>query len=190
MVNKNAKKPISKYLKSIKWNIREKSREEQHALLRSLEEHIYEALEARFSISPTKEEIQSVIDEMETPESFQSNVSKKVPTYTEQQLGKWALIIVISGVVLPILVLIISELSGTPGIFGNISLLLGISLVVIGLAVGIVGRKSPLGKAAIISSAILIGGLSLVLPLRVVKYSSSDSSIITVEYTEFEEQKK
>jgi hypothetical protein len=186
MVSKEAKKPIIKYLKSIKGNIREKSRDEQQELLRSLEEHIYEALGARSSISPTKEEVQSVIDEMETPESFQTNVPKKVPTYTERQLGKWALIIVISGVVLPALILTISVLTGTPGAFGNIALLFGIFLVIIGLALGIVGRKSPLGKAAIITSAILIAGLSIVLPFGSVTFNSSESSKIIVEYSENE----
>lgn len=186
MVSKEAKKPIIKYLKSVKGNIREKSREEQKELLRSLEEHIYEALGARSSISPKKGEVQSVIDEMETPESFQSSVSKKVPTDTDRQLGKWALIIVISGVVLPALILTISVLTGTPGALGNIALLFGIFLVIIGLALGIVGRKSPLGKAAIITSAILLLGLSIVLPFGTVTNSSSDSSSIIVEYSETE----
>ncbi len=188
MISKEAKKPIIKYLKSVKWNIRDKNRAEQQELLRSLEEHIYEALDARFSISPAKGEVQSVIDEMETPESFQSNTSKKTPTYTDRQLGKWALILVISGVVIPLLIIVIAGLSGID--LGNIAILLGIFLVIVGLAVGIVGRRSPLGKAAIITSAIIIVGLSIVLPFGSVTYSSSESSITTTEYTESEQQKK
>jgi len=155
-----------------------------------LEEHIYEALDARSSLSPTKEEVQSVIDEMETPESFQSNVSKKAPTYTERQLGKWALILVISGVVIPLLIIVIAGLSRTQGDFGNIAVLLGVFLEIVGLAVGIVSRRSPLEKAAIITSAILIGSLSLILPFRVVKSSNSGSSNITVEYSDSEHQEE
>ncbi len=189
MISKEAKKPIIKYLKSVKRNIREKSREEQQELIRSLEEHIYGALDAKFSINPTIGEVQSVIDEMETPESFQPITSKKVPTHAERQLGKWALILVFSGVVLPIIFLIIAELSGSSGGFGKTSiLLLGIFFVIAGLAMGIAGRKSPAGKAAIITSAILIGALSLLLPFNVVTGSSTgssnDSTTIPVEYSE------
>ena len=188
MISKDAKKPLIKYLKSIKWNIQDKNHAEQQELLRSLEEHIYEALDARSSLSPTKGEVQSVIDEMETPESFQSYVSKKIPTYTERQLGKWALILVMSGVIIPLLIIVIAGLSGID--LGNIAVLLGIFLVIVGLAVGIVGRRSPLGKAAIITSAILIGSLSLVLPFGVVTNSSSESSIVTVEYSDSKHQEE
>ena len=128
---------------------------------------------------------------METPESFQSNVSKKAPTYTERKLGKWALILVISGVVIPLLIMIITDLLGTSRDFGIIEfVLLGVFLIVVGLAIGIVGRKSPLGKAAIITSAILLVSLTIVLPFRVVKSSNSGSSNITVEYSDSEHQEE
>ncbi len=93
-----------------------------------------------------------------------------------------------SGVIIPLLIIVIAGLSSID--LGNIAVLLGIFLEIVGLAVGIVGRRSPLGKAAIITSAILIGSLSIVLPFRVVTDSSSDSSTITVNHIESEQQKE
>ena len=125
---------------------------------------------------------------METPESFQSSTPKKTLTATDRQLGKWALILVMSGVIILLLIIAIAGLSNID--LGNIAVLLGIFLVIVGLAVGIVGRRSPLGKAAIITSAILIGSLSLVLPFGVVTNSSSESSIVTVEYSDSKHQEE
>ena len=73
MLSKETKKLINTYLKSVKKSIRNRSNGEKLELLRSMEEHIYGALDARFSKSPTLAEVQSVLDEMDPPESFQTD---------------------------------------------------------------------------------------------------------------------
>ena len=164
MLSKETKKLINTYLKSVKKSIRNRSNGEKLELLRSMEEHIYGALDARFSKSPTLAEVQSVLDEMDPPESFQTDDSSDSSSF-DRKLGKWALIVLVSGISIPLLILLITELAGVTRNITIIVIFLGIFMTVVALAIGIASRRSPAGKAAIIASAILLGSITIFLPV-------------------------
>ena len=149
-----------------------------------MEEHIYGALDARFSKYPTVAEVQSVLDEMDSPESFQTD-DLPDSSALDRKLGILALIVLVSGVILPFLILIISELAGATSDVTNIVIILGIVMVIIALAIGIAGRRSPAGKAAIIASAILLGSLTIFIPInRAVYNGNSGTQSLTIEYSD------
>ncbi len=165
MVNKKVKKRIDAYLKSVRKNIRDKSAMEKRELLRSLTEHIYGALEARFPDSPSLDDVEMVLDELDRPEAFQADSSSNLHLLG-WNLGVWALVVLVSSILLPLFITAIALIAGVTGDIASIAMVMGIVLLIIALSLGIVGRKHPAGKAALIASAILIGALILVLPMR------------------------
>jgi hypothetical protein len=121
MVNKKVKKRIDAYLKSVRKNIRDRNTMEKRELLRSLTEHIYGALEVRFPDSPSLDDVEMVLDELDRPEAFQTDSSSDFHLLG-WNLGVWALVVLVSSILLP---LFISAIALTAGVTGDIASIAG-----------------------------------------------------------------
>ncbi len=177
MLSRIAKREIRRYLRAVRRHLGRGSVTD--TTLRSMEEHIYSALQERFPGSPTEDDVRQVIAELEPPDSFADSSSElhAIPE-AGYRFGKAALIVLLAGIVIPLAVVIVDIITGFfSGLVAIPTLTLGLiimtPLLVIALVLGIAGWRSPAGKAVIIIVAILVVLSSLLIPLRVTSGSST-----------------
>ncbi len=168
-MTKQDKRKIQDYLRRVRAHSGDRSAGEQQEIVRAVEEHIYETLHAQ-SVGSAPTDVDTILSEMDPPESFGSAAGQEYTTTQEGRripLGILSLIILIGAVTLPFVLMALSELiRGTIGSMANVGICLGVLLLIVALGLGIAARKERAGKATIIASAILLVGMTLVLPVR------------------------
>ena len=173
MLNRKAQREIRRYLRAVRRHLGPGS--ETAATLRSMEEHIYSALQARFPESPTENDVRQVIDELEPPESFAQDAegyqSMSAAAEAGYRYGKAALIVLLAAIVIPLALIIIdvatgffSGLAAVPTL--TLGLIIMVPLLTIALVLGIAGFRSSAGKAVVIIVAILAVLGSILIPVR------------------------
>lgn len=72
-MSSESQKLIDQYLEQVKNNLGSLSTEEQEEILNNLQSHIFSEIDNRSSFEPTIEDVQSVINDMDPPESYAGN---------------------------------------------------------------------------------------------------------------------
>jgi hypothetical protein len=127
--------------------------DERRELLTDLESHIHEALETRLSgRKPTLEDLQAVLAEMDPPESYGESLQTDKPTpAVKTGLAIASLCTSWASFLSALLVLLLYQGRDVPVAF--VLLLAG---PITALVLGMFSRPSPLRKAAVITSLVLI----------------------------------
>ncbi len=161
----NESKTIQKYLNKVKKNLGGRTASEQSELIRQLEEHIHESVRQSPNTS-----VADIIADMDPPESFGETGDRDLTAPAilgRLTLGQLSLIVLIIGVLTPFILMAISFLiRGNVGSIINIGLPLGILLVIVALAMGIVARREKTGRATIIASVALLLLLTILVPVN------------------------
>lgn len=175
-------KAIKKYLDSVKRHIGDRTASEQAELIRQLEEHIHEAIH-----QAPNTPISNIIAQMDPPESFGESDERRPPSSAvlgRLTLGHLSLLLMIIAVATPFVLMALSALiRGNIGSIINVGLPLGVLLLIVALAMGIVARKERSGRVTIIAALVILALLTFFIPVnRVVSNSPEpEQSIILVE---------
>ena len=146
-----ARNAVDRYLKSVRENLHGVPAGQREQMVQDLESHIYEAVRARVGErEPVVEDVTAVLAEMDPPESYGGAGFDAGPS-----LGETAIRIVIYSVVAAVLLYLL-------GSTRLVSMPLWVPMFVFwggqiaALVLGILSWSHPLGKAAAISSGLLL----------------------------------
>ena len=140
---------VKTYLDDVAAHLGDMSEQERRGLLRQLESHVHEALQARAGDTEADvPDLEAVLSEMDPPESY--GQPKKRGIWGLSQ-GKWALLISIGGLV------VASILVGLIGgrMVGWIPFFLFLGTQTAAFVLGVLSWRDPFGKAAVFTSAAL-----------------------------------
>lgn len=170
MFSKEVEKQIKAYLKKVRRATTDRTSTEQRELLQSVEEHIHAAIESRAGGQPSSADVADVISSMDPPESFAGEVPGagefSYGRINAGNIGFVALIVLFSAIAIPIIGAILEAVAPMGGDLANPMMFAGIILLVIALVLGIIGRRQPAGKAAMIASIVLLASLTVFVPVN------------------------
>ena len=160
-MTKRNRKVISAYLRKVRSATSGVEPDEQRELLATIEEHIEEALRSG------RTSVDDVISGMDPPESYRP--SRTGSAYLDQDIrrvGFWAIVTLACAILIPLIGLIFEFALPKAGDIANPVLITGIILLLVSLVLGFISRRTPMGKAAMISSAAIIALLTLFIPVN------------------------
>ena len=142
---------VDEFLQGVNSHLADQTANQKHEILADLEAHIYEALASRVANrQPTVDDLQGVLAEMDPPESYgQLSQAKHASKIT---MGMVALAISLGTLVLAGFIGVLT--ADFLKIWIPYFLFLGGQIAA--LVLGIIARRDPFGKAAIITSCMLI----------------------------------
>ena len=153
---------IEQYLETVAVHLRAAPGDESSEILRSLESHLYEALDRRAGDAATVEDVDAILAEMDPPEPYARDpASRKDPGRPKRNghpLGPWALALFIGGLILPLVlaafaVMLCEDPSARGQVF-QIAAILGVGLELLALVLGYLSRSDKRGKAAVVAISI------------------------------------
>lgn len=151
-MEQEARQTIQQYLDNVGRQLSSSPEDERAEILRDLESHIYEAIEARTAgREATSEDACAVLAEMDPPECYgRAADGNRGSGGNRWTMGKIALGISIGFLLLAVVTALI------PGAGRGASILSLIFGQLVALVLGIIARRDPYGKAAAICSAALL----------------------------------
>ena len=184
------KKSIREYLDQVRRHSGNRGPAEQQELVRALEEHIHEIINAKPG-SQEPVDVKAILLEMDPPESFGTPTdqedSERSGEFRRMSLGKLSLVVLIAAVTTPFLLMAIGQLvRGTIGSIATVGIPLGIVLLVVALSLGIAARKERAGKATIIASAIILASLAVFVPVNMVFWTGGEETGESMQIIESE----
>jgi hypothetical protein len=167
---KEIRKDISRYLSKVQSRIGDRSKEEQEELLQNLEDHIFELLAQRSKEEPDRSDLESVLNEMDPPESYgnpEKSGEKKhgLRALLSMTIGQWALAMLVVGICL-FLILFLVGLLASSDVLLRIGVIFGAIPVISALVLGLFGWKETAGKIAVVGSIIAVLITLMFIPAR------------------------
>lgn len=166
-LSRNAQRWIDRYLRRVGQALRHLDPTERHEIVDGLRAHIHEGLAERGADPVRMEDVRAVLSSMDSPQSFRSENGIEASFRTGRGLmfGRLGFYFLLAGLVLSALALTLgATVSGA--LFRGGLILSGI-LLVCALGLGIAGWRSPLGKATIICSVLVLASSAIFIPARV-----------------------
>ncbi len=145
--------PVAEYVGAVQSHLDHVSADERAGILRNVEAHIYEALDRRAGDQATSEDLRAVLEEMDPPESYaQADDEGPTPGQKGTTKGKIALWISLGSLLATGLIVLLSQ--GRLAVWIPFFLFMGGQVAAIVL--GAIDWRSPFGKAAVITSSVLL----------------------------------
>ncbi len=145
---------VDEFLERVNSHLADQTPQQEREILADLEAHIHEALASRAQDrQPTLDDVQAVLAEMDPPESYgQSSQAKQASLSPKRIIGIIALCTCLGSLALAgLLGLLMGHVLAT-----SIPYFLFLAGQIAALVLGIIARTDPFGKAAIITSCVLI----------------------------------
>ena len=165
-MTRNAQRSIDRYLRRIKRALRHLDPSESREIVDGLRTHIHEGLSEQGSNLARQEDVRAVLETMDGPQGYRSDdvIETSMKTGRGRRLGRLGFYFVLAALPLSALALVLGA-RVAESLFRGGLLLSGI-LAVCGLGLGIVGWRSPLGKAAVICSVLALASATIFIPVR------------------------
>ena len=167
---KDIEKDISRYLSKVQARIGDRSKEEQKELLQNIEDHIFESLAQLDVEEPDKTDLESVLNEMDPPESYgnpEKSGEKKhgLQALLSMTIGQWALTMLVVGICL-FLILFLVGLLASNNVPIRLGVIFGAIPVISALVLGLFGWRETTGKIAVVGSIIAVLITLMFIPVR------------------------
>ena len=168
-VDSAVQKRIDRYLQEIHDRLQAGPVETRREILSNIEAHLHEALAQRVTGDATVADVESVLSEMDPPESYgvTSGVATPGPesvatTQRTRTLGWLALASLAVAAIVPfVLGLLISRID-----IIALYLILGAPFLAASLVLGVLSWRQPTGKVAVVGSIVVVAVALFVFPLR------------------------
>lgn len=148
-MNEQVRAKVKAYLNDVATHLEGMPEQDRRDLLRQLEAHIHDALQARAGDTEAEVlDLETVLSEMDPPESYGQPQDRGIYGLSQ---GKWALLISIGGLVVAGLLVVLS--GGRMAVWTPLLLFLGTQVAA--FVLGILSWRDPFGKAAVFTSAAL-----------------------------------
>ena len=183
-ISRNAQRWIDQYLRRAGRALRHLDSPERCEIVDGLRAHIHEGLAERGASPVRVEDVRAVLSTMDNPQGFRTDddIQATIHAGRSRLLGRLGFYFLLAGLVLSALALA-QGVTVAESLFRGGLILSGI-LLVCALGLGIAGWRSPLGKATIICSALVLAALTLFIPARVTLPRSGSPQPVVETHTE------
>ncbi len=172
---------IRRYLRQVRRHLKDRPASERDEVLRSVEEHIREALAKSVQGEPTLEDLEAVLASMDSPQSYAAAKGDSAsPRDDREVLGWWALSVMIAGAAAFLLAWVLG--SFIRGSIGQVMLLVGGVLGVTAVILGAIAWRTTKGKIAIAGGIVIILVALYLIPVqRQVTYETGEDQHQPIE---------
>ena len=170
-----AQHQIDRYLARVGRATAQLDPSERADILDGLRAHIQDELANRGASSPGMDDVRAVLSSMDDPQSYrgENGIEASFKTGRSLMFGRLGFYFVLAALPLSALSLLLG--ATVADVLSGGGLLLAGILAVCGLGLGIVGWRSPLGKAAVICAVLALASATIFIEFRVTPSSSNSS---------------
>ncbi|MBN1859590.1 hypothetical protein JW848_10390 [Candidatus Bipolaricaulota bacterium] len=165
MISRKAQRQIDRYVRGVERALKDLDPVERLAVLDDLRSHIHEELSKLGTVSPTPDNVQTVLSAMDAPASYRPDSAPEPPDAGRvRTLGRVAFALFLAGLAAAALGLLLGALVSSSLLWVFFAIAGALALCAVGF--GIAGWRSPYGKAAVIGAVLVLATALVFLPSR------------------------
>ena len=180
MISRKVKRQIDRYVASVERALKDLDPSERREVLDGLRGHIHEELTKLGAVSPTPEDVRTVLSAMDVPGSYRADGAAEPPEAGRTRvLGRVAFALFLSGLAAAALGLLLGALVSSSLLW--VFFIIAGALALCAVAFGIAGWRDPYGKAAVIGAVLVVAVAMVFLPTQQTATSSSEPQVVVEE---------